>query len=304
MASVILLAGCLKDKDYDNGLRGIDIDGDVKIIELAGPVNGFRTADFIASANDTTVQAVMIRLASEEPAENDIVVTLELDPVLVDEYNTANGTNYQVPPASLFTIPSLTVTIPKGSRVAYLNVSAKPTELIGTEYALGFKISGVSDPSVKLSGNYGEQVVGLVVRNQYDGTYTLRFGFYHPTASPDYATKTTTIELHTTGASSGKLFWPLLGGYAPPIIAGGSFSYFGAQEPEFIIDPATNKVTVQNSYPGAVTFYTMATGYDSRYDPATRTIYAKFGYNYLPDGSFNPASTREWTDTLIYVGPR
>jgi hypothetical protein len=303
-ASAIVLASCLKDKDYEDGLRGNNIDEDIRLVEISGPTDGFRTADYVASPVDTTVNAVMVTLASAKPATSDIQVTLALDNSLVAAYNAAHGTSYDVAPANLYSIPSLTVTIPAGSSVGYLKIKAKPTDFIGQEYALGFKLASVSDPGVKLSGNFNQQVVALVTRNQYDGTYTLKFAFYHPTASPDYGKKSTVVELHTTGANSVKLYWPLLGGYAPPIISGGGFSYFASQEPEFTIDPVTNKVTVQNAFPGAVTFYQMAPGYDSRYDPATKTIYAKFGYNYSPGPVFNPATNREWTDTLIYQGPR
>jgi hypothetical protein len=48
----------------------------------------------------------------------------------------------------------------------------------------------------------------------------------------------------------------------------------------------------------------MAAGYNSHYDPATKKIYAKWGYNYSPGPVFNPATTREWTDVFTYLGPR
>ena len=304
-ASAIVLASCLKDKDYEDGMRGINIDDDMRIVEISGPTDGFRTADFVASPVDTTINAVMISLASSKPATSDIQVTLAVDNALVAAYNAAHGTSYDVAPANVYNIPSLTVTIPAGQNVGYLKIKAKPTDLIGHEYALGFKLASVSDANVKLSGNFNNQVVSLVTRNQYDGVYTLKFAFYHPTASPNYDRKTTTVELHTTGANSVKIFWPLAGVYGHPLISGGGFAFpFAAQEHEYTIDPVTNKVTVQNAYPGAVTFYTMAPNYDSRYDPATKTIYAKFGYNYSPGPVFNPATNREWTDTLIYQGPR
>lgn len=300
----IVLSGCLKDKEYDDMERGINIDGSKKLVEISGPITGFINVDLVGSDNDTIVNVVRVRLASESPAAQDLQVTLALDPTLVTEYNAEHGTNYTVPDASLYTIPSLTVTIPKGSRDGILQLTASPNDLLGEEYALGFRITSVSDPSVIISGNYRTQVAGLTIRNQYDGVYTLQFAFYHPTASPGYDQATTTVELHTSGANSVKIYYPPFSGYYHPILSGGGITAFGAQEPEFTINPATNKVTVQNSYPGAVTFYEMAAGYDSHYDPATRTIYAKFGYNYSPGTVFNPATNREWTDTLIYVGPR
>jgi hypothetical protein len=100
-----------------------------------------------------------------------------------------------------------------------------------------------------------------------------------------------------------KLYWPDAGGYANPAILSGGFSYFGSQEPEYTINPTTNAVTVQNAFVGATTFYTMAQGFNSRFDPATKAMFAKWGYSYTTPGVFD-ASCREWTQEFTYLRPR
>ena len=111
-ASLIFFSGCLKDKDYEDGLRGIKVDKNAKFIEVIGTADGFRLFGLNAGAADTSFGVVTVRLASNEPAASDIQVTLALDPTLVDEYNNANGTSYTVMPANLYSISNFTVTIP------------------------------------------------------------------------------------------------------------------------------------------------------------------------------------------------
>jgi hypothetical protein len=108
----------------------------------------------------------------------------------------------------------------------------------------------------------------------------------------------------TTGSNTCKIYSPDFPGFYNPAILNGNFTAFGAQEPAYTVDPSTNKVTVQNAYVGAVTFYTMAAGFNSYYDPASRTYYVKWGYNYDAGGVFNAATTREWTQTIKYLRPR
>ena len=170
-------------------------------------------------------------------------------------------------------------------------------------YALGFTIQSISSrPKTNIS--YAKSlVVTIGAKNAYDGVYEDQFTNYHPSSNPGYTGDVTEVEFITTGANKCKIFWPLAGAYAKPAILGGGFSYFGIQEPEYTVNVSTNAVTVQNAAPGAVTFYTMATGYRNDYDPSNRTFYVKFGYSYTVPGVFD-AACREWTQTLKYLRSR
>ena len=141
----LLLTACLKDEEFDNGERGTNIDNNKRIVELPGPTTGFVNVDLVGSPNDTAVNVVRVRLASSAPAENDIQVTLVMDQALVSEYNSEHGTSYVIPDPSLYSLSSLTVTIPQGSREGYVTLTTIPDALIGEEYALGFRITSVSD---------------------------------------------------------------------------------------------------------------------------------------------------------------
>jgi hypothetical protein len=297
--SSLVVTSCLKDEAYENGEMGNRVDNNKKIIEIAGPTTGFVNIDLIGSNNDTTVNLVVVRLASAEPAQNDIQVTLVLSPTLVADYNADNGTSYVVPSAGLYTIPSLTVTIPRGSREGYVRLTTKPNNLIGTEYALGFRLAGVSDPSVLLSGNYNQQVVSLTIRNKYDGRYQLTGYHNRPTLDFPYNEE---VHMVTTGANSTIFFWPRADAFGHPIGTGpGAVSWYGpAIQPVVVFDPSTEAVSsVFNNPPNTtpITRYDGATGSNvSRYNPATRRIIVHWNYNN------NPA--RAFFDTLTYIGPR
>jgi len=305
VATVAGLAGCVKENDFFGDKGGDEsapsivkiMGADQEIIVYARDVN---------PAIDTFILIDLRRDVHGAAALNKpLTVKLELHPTLISDYNTAHGSTYIPLPASAYTLLDdlNNITFAPGEVAKAIRIRVNKNLLdLSEQYALGFKISEVG-PGGIISSDRRNVLYSIGIKNAYDGKYQLRFAFYHPTASPNYDNATTTVELHTSGPNSVKIYMPMFGGYYHPILNGGTLTAFGAQEPNFTIG-ANNAVTVQNVFPGAVTFYTMAQGYNSRYDPATKTIYAKFGYNYGAGGAFNPSTTREWTDTLIYIGPR
>jgi hypothetical protein len=302
------LVSCLKDKEIEDQKYGmINLDAN-KIVEIPGAENHLRQFALDFKDNDTTFNYIPVRLAANDVAQEDIKVTLSVASSAdsIESYNDEHHTSVEVFPSSLYSFPNgLTVTIPKGSREAFLAIKTNPINFDPSSvYGLNFRVESVSGSGYVISQNFRNMLALIQAKNQYDGRYTLNGKFYHPTSSPNYDAFTVEVELHTTGPNTNKLYVPEFGGYYGPGLFGGALNAFGSQEPAFTIDPATNKVTVQNAYAAAVTFYTMAPDYDSHYDPATRTIYAKYGYNYAAGPVFNPAANREWTYELVYEGPR
>ncbi|MEI9911736.1 MAG: hypothetical protein WDO71_20040 [Bacteroidota bacterium] len=181
-----------------------------------------------------------------------------------------------------------------------------------TAYGIGLTIKSV-DQGYIVAANLKDIVFAFNIKNQYDGKYSIKGKFYHP--SYPYIPFATTVEMHTSGPNSVKMYWPAADDYANPWSTGSALTWFDLQDPDFTINPATNAVTVQNVSAGAVTFYVMGQGFDnlgynSRYEltpvpPNTtpKTIYACYGYN-APGGVFAAGTTRMWIDTLVYTGPR
>src|SRR5215203_6195508 len=179
--SAMTLSSCLKDTLYDEGKIQSVNPGNAtnsKFIEIA--LTGTNTRNFLvlalnSSNTDTTFNLIPVILASGEAATEDINVTLVKDDALVTAYNTANGTNFQVPPSNLYTVvnPGNVVTIPKGSNTGYLQIKIKPSAFLGTEYALGYKIGSVDKQGYAISGNLNQGIAGIAIKNKYDGIYSI-----------------------------------------------------------------------------------------------------------------------------------
>ncbi|MBS1755329.1 MAG: DUF1735 domain-containing protein [Bacteroidetes bacterium] len=247
------------------------------------------------------------------------VITIKDDTSAVTNFNNTNQSGlylYQLP-ANWYTIVpaagivktggqggNYTVTFAPGEFAKQIEINIPDATVLDPSnlYALAFTITTI-DATGKISQVANSVILQIGAKNNYDGVYTDDFCNYHPSSNPGYTCASTEVELITTGANACKIYWPLAGAFAQPSILGGGFSYFGAQEPEYTVNPSTFAVTVQNAYVGATTFYTMSAGYNSHYDPPSKTFYVKYGYN-NPGGVFDPAATREWTQTLKYTGPR
>ncbi|HEY0109382.1 MAG TPA: DUF1735 domain-containing protein [Fibrella sp.] len=298
-ATALFLSSCLKDKNIEDrvyGMRGIS---DVKLVEL--PQAPEQTIAMNFFNRDTTFSLLAVRLNSDQPASQDIKVTLVPNPTLVADYNTAHGTNYTVPGSNVYTVDNLTVTIPAGQREGYLKVTTNPANVAQGTYALGFSIGSVSDNSIVLSENYKNLLVFLSVKNKYDGIYSLK-GFV--TMGGNTPVKEISIpcghdleiELATSGISSVTM------SHQPAYTSGGP-SYFNGLYPIRInFNETTDKVTgVSNLGSLAASFpYVFpdpsAPTYDSRYDPATKTIYMRY--------RINNSGTWYAIDTLTYCRPR
>src|ERR1017187_7000483 len=130
----ITTISCLKDKAFDNGSIQSGSGGsgaNIEVITLGITVSD--TANFLQAAyplspnDDTTVNLVPVELGGLNAAPQDIHVTLTENDQLVNDYDSANGTSY-TNPGTAITIVNNVVTIPKGSRVGYLQVKFLPTD--------------------------------------------------------------------------------------------------------------------------------------------------------------------------------
>lgn len=243
-----------------------------------GQVAGGATANFNLNLSYSGVDV----------APQDITVKLEIDQAALDLYNEQNGTAYEVPPADVYTIPSQVV-IKSGTRIVQDKATIKITNNydFSKSYALPIKISSAS--SGVISGNFGKAIFAFGVRNIYDGHYTVKGYVSHPNASftgPFHDDDCADFSLITTGQSSVDL------DPGQPFANNGSLSVFGVY-PRFTIDPATNKVSITDAA-GSLASMQYFPDYDSHYDPATKTIYVKYGWN----------GSRVAIDTFTYCGPR
>ncbi len=298
--TVVLATGCLKDKGFDNQEYGIKDPSGTSTpgvgFNLKGGAGYIRTIGLDVSGNAQAVapENYTIGYYAGTKAPKDIHVSVALDPSIIDDYNAANGTTVQELDPSVYTIASQDLVINAGAQNTAINMTVNSTLTLdpSTTYAIAFRIVN-ADNGIQIASNMDKQLLIFNIKNQYDGRYELTFTNVHPSLNPTGLGGTVEVEMWTSGPNSVKIYWE--GGFYNPAILNGALNAFASQEPEYTIDPATNAVSVQNSFAGATTFYTMFTGYNSFYDPATKVIDTKWGYS---------GFTRLWTQNFTYLGPR
>ncbi|NML22705.1 DUF1735 domain-containing protein [Pseudoflavitalea sp. G-6-1-2] len=263
-AGLVMLGatGCLKDKAYDNHLENIKVDKNEKVVEVMGPITGGYGQVLNFSHGDTTVLLVTVNLAADQVSSEDIKVTMALDPKVITDYNARNGTSLTPLPGANFNIPTFEMTIPKGSREATLKGKIINTSFLETgKYGIGLKIASTSAAGVKVSGNYGTQVIELRVKNKYHGLYVAKGVFHHPINGDrpiDEEKELITVEPNSVEANLGDL---------------------GASNYKMIlkVNETTNKVTITKSGASPEIIYDVYTT-SNTYDPATRTFHLKYHY--------------------------
>jgi hypothetical protein len=294
-------------------------------VEQAAPLNGagqtivkFMEVDhrLINIELVSTAQVLnMVDIRRDIPNESELNKTMKVivkdDPGAVSNYNAANGTALVPIPAAQYLVDAgnprigtdYTVTMNPGDFAKWLKFSI-PNALaldLNKTYAFGFSISS-ADAGGKVSNNAKTIVVEIGVKNQWDGVYQLKGKFnLHPTYAPFPGYTTDKIELHTAGASTLNQFCTIWGEYCQPfpVDAAGTLNRFGGLAPQYVLNPATNAVTVPLAGgPGNTTGMVAAPGFTNSYDPVTKTFYIAHGY-------LNAAGAlRYWADTLKFIRPR
>lgn len=296
-------AGCLKDKAFDDAeVQSAHSRGDVpKIVEIkltAANATNNKVYAFDVVNRDTTFGLIPVNLATDATAAEDINVTLQLDPTVIDRLNHTNDsinnatgsaliTDYEIPTASMYTIsnPGLVVTIPKGSNTGYLNAKLNPVNYLVGHWAFAYVVKSIDKPGYTISGNLATGIAVILIKNKYDGFYSLILnttGWAAYNIADNKPGKwPSDVGVITTGETTFTLFAKEIGSAAQfAFDPAGGLAGFGAADPQFTMDLATNKlVNVTNLQPDdgrGRAFQVNPAVTDSRYDPATKKMYLAY----------------------------
>lgn len=208
-----------------------------------------------------------VSVASPNPPTEDVVITLGLmDQAALTAYDTA--AHYQLLPASLYSVESLTTTVKAGTRLAPIVVRLNtgsdlvpdPSVYNDAQYVLPFVIKSASN-NVAVSSNYGSKILILKIKNNYDGTYHSTGTFTHPVNGPRAINRDktlSTIDLNTVETEfadlggSGWLMWLRVNpDNSVTLIPKGSTNTGVIQEGVNTYDPATQTYTLNYKYAGS-----------------------------------------------------
>ncbi|MEO7767801.1 MAG: DUF1735 domain-containing protein [Ferruginibacter sp.] len=297
VAAFVLVASlnsCIKDR---NAL-GTDFTKIVNVVDL--PVNGFKAIALEIKPNPETVK-IYVELGGPLPGK-DVMVTLALDTAAITAYNTANGTSYVPLATSSYTLPTpLIVTIKNGERLGSIDLGIISTKVdLSVASALAFKI--IDAQGVAIANNLKSILYSVGVKNKYDGQYSLKIKTVGWDAYGIADGVTFTLASIGLVTASGNTV-TFSGDFQPAFTTAGAQTAFGATRPILAFDLVSDKLLSVTNDPGVVDsrnrqFHINAAVTDSRYDAATKTVYAAYimTQNGRPD--------QQIYDTLSYTGVR
>ncbi|MBA9075584.1 BT_3987 domain-containing protein [Rufibacter quisquiliarum] len=269
-------SSCLSDENIEDQEYGmINLEAN-RIIEIPSAT---ATTALPLEDKNVTINLVHVHLAANQTAQEDIQVTLVPAPEKVTAASTTTAP-LTLFPSNLYTLPQgNVVTIPKGSRDGYLPivVNAKNLDPAKT-YALAYTIGNIDKSGYIVSGNYGQILAKVGVKNQWDGVYSSVAGYVQRYSAPGVPTvgdalngsmagnsdvTLTTIDANTVEITGLKWY-------------GNTSNIAGIDNLRATINPATNEVTMTAL--GNASLRNIASAVN-KYDPATKTFTLNFEWN-------------------------
>lgn len=289
----VCLTSCLKDKDYEDlkyGTQGTDVTKLITFVNAKNLPTAEKAKDSISVGGDVNVSAmpqisnlVNVTLESTAPSNVAVRVKVKVNPSL-------KPSTYVTLPAGTYSIPS-EIVFPAGVRQITLPITFANTTTysLTSTYALGLELES-ADGGYSIAPNRNRIVAAFSVKNAYDGKYSYKgyafrsnSGVLDASLTGNFSGLTRTLAtISATAVQMNTLF------------AWGNGSGIGITEPVFDVNPATNVVTMSTAS-GFVVL--PLPGYNSRYEPSTKTFYVAITWGAGP-------GSRQSIDTLTYTGPR
>ncbi len=160
---IILFAGCLKDEP------NVDFSQIFPTVEIINGGLEYFTSYSLDFGDSVSVQTFTINVASVNPLDRNISVSVDLDTNLVASYNAQSEVQYEVMPDSLYSFTPQTVTIAAGTRQAAINITFYPIKADrSVNYLLPVSITDAD--GITISSNF-KTVYYHTIGNCIAGTY-------------------------------------------------------------------------------------------------------------------------------------
>ncbi|RYF85083.1 MAG: DUF1735 domain-containing protein [Chitinophagaceae bacterium] len=245
------------------------------------------------SSTPIEVDLTELRLSTRSITDHGTKVRIISNPTVVTQYNQANGTEYTPAKPASFSFSSEEYVLSPAQKKVMVKASLVPAAFLDKPYAIGLSIAEMSDGDISATAK--NVIVFISIKNDYDGIYSVK-GYAEIPGTAFTGSFSLSCAEELAVVTSGSLsVYPDPG---QPVVSGSSYTFLTNLLPEFTFDKATNKITAVSPRSGSIGFiYPFDAAYNSRYDPATKTIYVKYGV--APAGS-----GRYVIDTLKFCKPR
>lgn len=280
-----VLVSCVKKDDMYK--KTSDESARKEVVQITGADDIIQYSRDVKPVNDTFILIDLRRYPNTEAELNQpLTVKLQLNPQLIDNYNTANGTAFVELPSNAYTLLDdiNNVTFAAGEAIKEVRISVTQSLLdLSQAYALGISLTDAGGGVVNTS--LSNAVYNIGVKNAYEAYYTTTGFVFHPSAPrPLDDVK----YLSTVGST--RCLAPLADLYGA-----GYYFYFDVDGSNALTNwdctpvapPSSGFMTADN--PGAVDYSAAApdapgtdpwvqSTYNNTYDPSTMTFWMHYGY--------------------------
>ncbi|HEY6502468.1 MAG TPA: DUF1735 domain-containing protein [Chitinophagaceae bacterium] len=275
LAGLVLTTGtgCLKDENFEDQEYGLQV-AEVKGVSFPQKLKSPVVVGLVSQAASQTVNGPLLALDANEPPSSAVTVTLQIDNSLL-----AAAGKVAMPVGS-FSINSLTVVVPAGTRVSDALKITVPNATVldpSQPYGVGFRITAV-DQGYKIAANMSTMVIAFTIKNQYDGVYHAEGYFYHPTGPRLFSEDKDVL---TVNGTTSEVFLGDLGtaGYVAHFTVDGANNVTIVTAPGAVGGPYTMFTAgLPSSNPGYTNSWPGGPQCNNTYDPATKTFYVRYGY--------------------------
>jgi hypothetical protein len=296
--------------------------------------SGLLVAPAAFDANPSTAPFIEIRRDVVNTAElnKPATITFEIDNTIVDAYNTyvdeynayvdeynaedldGDGEpdndpldyidiHYINPDPAIYSIETFTVDFAAGELVKVIPMQLDPSTMdFANQYALGVRIKNATS-GYSLSEVGTESVVKIVVKNKYDGHYTVEGTMVDATNPALTGPYPWDVYLVTSNAAQVQVFDnDYTGDIFHKILSAGASSYYGAFGVVINFDDNNNVTSVTNLY-GQPASNGRSAELDpsgvNKWDPVTKTLKIKYWMNQP-----GPTHRTLFDETFTYTGVR
>src|ERR1700730_9545139 len=305
----LFFTSCVKNDVEEVGNRGATI---VKLLE--SPENKIFFEPF-TNIRDVSLFSLRKDAATSSDLNTPTPVKVKLNPTLIADYNTANGSDFEVLPDSLYTLDptivktgsSYTMTFNAGDFAKDFGIKLNEAKWdLAHKYALGFTIEDAGGKTI--SAEKKNVVVLISIKNKWDGVYVAHgtmvdvtnaglTGIYNDPGGYGVDLEFSLETVSATQCNVRDLNYT--GGIFHPIWAGTGWSYYGSFCWVGTFAPACDKVINILKYYGQPAGNTRSAALDpsglNQYDASTQTIFIKY-FMKQPSSVPTPPNIRSYFD--------
>jgi hypothetical protein len=190
---------------------------------------------------------IIVSYSGAQDNTRDITVKFRVDAAALAEYNTSEGTKYEVLPPDLYGIDAMEVTIPSGQRQVVKTIKVFTNKFDFTKsYALPLTITESSFGII--SGNFETAIYAVGAKNKYDGIYEVSGTFVDRTNANFKPIYPYEAELRTITGSTVQRWDHVYGGQDYYFNTGTGISRYGSYSAIFEMAANGDVVSVVNAY--------------------------------------------------------